>query len=177
MDRFTVSLEEELLSRFDAYIQDKGYQNRSEAVRDILRETLERQRMQSERPEGHCIASLSYVYNHHERELARRLTQAQHAHHDLTLSTLHVHLDHENCMEVTVLRGPAADVKRFADEICAETGVRHGKLNAVPVEIEGAHSHHGKGGRHYPDHNPAHDHQHGHSHPHPHQHLHSVPKS
>lgn len=168
MDRFTVSLEEELLARFDAYIQQKGYQNRSEAVRDILRETMETERLQAEKPEGHCIASLSYIYNHHERELARRLTQAQHAHHDLTLSTLHVHLDHENCMEVTVLRGPTAEVKRFAGEICAETGVRHGKLNAVPVEIKATHSHHSHG--HH-----AHDHHHGHDHAH--QHVHSVPKS
>jgi CopG family nickel-responsive transcriptional regulator len=170
MDRFTVSLEEELLERFDAYLQKRGYQNRSEAVRDILRATLEGERLEAEKPEGHCIASLSYIYNHHERELSRRLTQAQHAHHDLTLSTLHVHLDHENCMEVTVLRGPTAEVKRFADEICAETGVRHGKLNAVPVEIEGAHSHHTHKGH---QHGHGHDHDHGHTH----AHLHSIPKS
>ncbi|CAA6604120.1 putative nickel-responsive regulator [Rhodospirillaceae bacterium LM-1] len=171
MDRFTVSLEEELLERFDAFIQRKGYQNRSEAVRDILRDTLETERLKASKPEGHCIASLSYIYNHHERELARRLTQAQHAHHDLTLSTLHVHLDHENCMEVTVLRGPTADVKRFADEICAETGVRHGKLNAVPVSIEQTHSHHGQGEKGH------HAHAHDHAHSHAHQHVHSVPKS
>lgn len=170
MDRFTVSLEEELLDRFDAYIQAKGYQNRSEAVRDILRETLEREKLAAAEPEGFCIASLSYVYNHHERELARRMTEAHHAHHDLTLSTLHVHLDHENCMEVAVLRGPVRDVKRFAGEICAETGVRHGKLNAIPVEIEAAHSHHEQG-RHRPGHD--HDHDHGHHH----HHVHSVPKS
>ncbi|TAN52001.1 MAG: nickel-responsive transcriptional regulator NikR [Rhodospirillales bacterium] len=166
MDRFTVSLDEELLARFDDFIQRKGYQNRSEAVRDILRESLETERLEQGEAKGHCIASLSYIYNHHERELSRRLTQAQHAHHDLMLSTLHVHLDHENCMEVAVLRGPTAMVKRFADGICAETGVRHGKLNAVPVEIEGTHSHHHHG-----------RHTHDHAHAHDHQHLHSVPKS
>ncbi|MBF0356288.1 MAG: nickel-responsive transcriptional regulator NikR [Alphaproteobacteria bacterium] len=177
MDRFTVSLDEELLARFDDYVQRKGYQNRSEAVRDILRDRLEAERLQTGTGKGHCIASLSYIYNHHERELSRRLTQAQHAHHDLTLSTLHVHLDHENCMEVAVLRGPTSEVKRFADEICAETGVRHGKLNAVPVDLRMAHSHHSHGGHAHEAHDHGHGHKHGHEEPHAHQHLHSVPKS
>ncbi len=141
MDRFTISLEEDLLAQFDDYIRRRGYGNRSEAVRDILREKLEADRLDDERT-GHCVACLSYIYNHDERELSRRLTQASHAHHDLTLSTLHVHLDHENCMEVSILQGPTAEVWHFADSIIAETGVRHGKLTAVPVEVQGgAHVH------------------------------------
>ena len=155
MERFTVSLEGELLAQFDEYIQHRGYGNRSEAVRDILRGTLETQRL-TEDDSGHCIACLSYIYNHHERELSRRLTQASHAHHDLTRSTLHVHLDHENCMEVSVLQGPTEAVRRFADSITAETGVRHGKLNAVPVDMRVPHSH-----------------DQGHEHPH----VHSIPKT
>jgi CopG family nickel-responsive transcriptional regulator len=165
MDRFTVSLDEELLEQFDDYIRRRGYGNRSEAVRDILRQTLEAERLADEEG-GHCVACLSYIYNHHERELSRRLTQASHAHHDLTLSTLHVHLDHENCMEVSVLQGPTAAVRRFADTITAETGVRHGALNAVPVEMKMTDSHH----HHEED-------DHGQSHPHPHPHVHSSPKT
>jgi CopG family nickel-responsive transcriptional regulator len=147
MDRFTVSLEAELLAQFDEHIRQRGYGNRSEAVRDILRHVLEAKRLAEEG--GSCIACLSYVYNHHERELPRRLVQASHDHHDLTLSTLHVHLDHETCMEASILRGPTALVRRFADAVIAETGVRHGRLHAVPVETEA------------PD---------AHSHPHPHRH-------
>lgn len=162
MDRFTVSLDEELLSQFDDYIRRRGYQNRSEAVRDILRGKLEAERL-AEDESGHCVACLSYIYNHHERELSRRLTEASHAHHDLTLSTLHVHLDHENCMEVAILQGPTTAVRRFADGVTAETGVRHGKLNAVPVDRKGHHHHH-------------HDH-HDHDHDHGHDHVHSSPKT
>ncbi len=138
MDRFTVSLEEELLARFDAHIRDRGYANRSEAVRDILRRTLEAERLEAE--EGDCVACFSYVYDHGARELSRRLTETAHAHHGLTLSTLHVHLDHDTCMEAAILHGPAAEVRRYADAVAAETGVRHGSLNAVPVD--GAHPHH-----------------------------------
>lgn len=160
MDRFTVSLDTELLAQFDEYIRRKGYQNRSEAVRDVLRERLEAERLaEAEAAGGHCVACLSYIYNHHERELSRRLTEASHAHHDLTLSTLHVHLDHENCMEVTVLQGPTGSVRRFADALTAETGVRHGKLNAVPVDMKVDHHHH--------------HHHHHHDHPH----VHSSPKT
>lgn len=133
MDRFTVSLEEELLARFDAHIRRRGYVNRSEAVRDILRRTLEAERPEAE-AEGEYVACLSYVYDHHARELGRRLTETAHAHHGLTLSTLHVHLDHDTCMEAAILKGPAAEVRRYADAVAAETGVRHGMLNAVPAE-------------------------------------------
>lgn len=141
MDRFTVSLDQDLLAQFDGYIRRRGYGNRSEAVRDILRQTLEAERL-GDQEGGDCVACLSYVYNHHERELSRRLTQASHAHHDLLLSTLHVHLDHENCMEVSILQGATVAVRRFADAITAETGVRHGALNAVPVEIQTTDGHH-----------------------------------
>ncbi|OAN45277.1 nickel-responsive transcriptional regulator NikR [Magnetospirillum moscoviense] len=175
MDRFTVSLDEELLAQFDDYIRRRGYQNRSEAVRDILRQTLDSERL-TEDQGGDCVACLSYIYNHHERELSRRLTQASHDHHDLTLSTLHVHLDHENCMEVAILRGQTAEVRRFADAITAETGVRHGKLNAVPVETRVGHGHHHHGHDH---HSHGHDHGHGHDHDHGHAtpHVHSRPKT
>ena len=150
MERITISLDDELLAEFDRYMHQKGYSNRSEAIRDLVRERLERKRL-AEDQGGRCIACLSYIYNHHERELVRRLTDTQHASHDLVRSTLHVHLDHENCMEIAVLEGEVGAVRRFADTVMAETGVRHGKLSAVPVETRsaGKHSylHHAHGGQ------------------------------
>lgn len=140
MDRFTISLDERLATEFDRWIAQRGYANRSEAVRDLLRAELERSRL--ERAEArHCIACLSYVFNHHERELSERLTSLQHDHHDLTVSTMHAHLDHDNCLETVILRGEAAAVVRFADSVCAERGVRHGKLNLVSVELDAKRAH------------------------------------
>lgn len=152
MERFTISLDGELARAFDALIAERGYANRSEAVRDIIRAQLEAWRMKHGEAR-HCVANLSYVYNHHERELAERLTALQHDHHDLTVSTMHAHLDHENCFETTFLRGPSAAVKAFAEALMAERGVRHGKLNLVSVDIEQRHPHgykpHGHGSPHH----------------------------
>ncbi|GAB4175621.1 MAG: nickel-responsive transcriptional regulator NikR [Rhodocyclaceae bacterium] len=156
MERFTISLDEELAREFDRLIRSRGYGNRSEAVRDLLREKLEENRI--ERKEApYCVAALSYVYNHHERELAERLTSAQHAHHDLTVSSMHAHLDHDHCIETVILRGPTAAVRSFADAMMAERGVRHGALNLVPADLD-----------------PGRPHRHGPDHPY---HLHSRPKS
>ncbi len=136
----TISLDEELAKAFDALIAERGYRNRSEAIRDLLRAELERARGQDDGE--FCIAALSYVYNHHERELAERLTGIQHRRHDLTVSTLHAHLDHDNCLECAVLRGPSGDVRRFAESLVAERGVRHGSLNLISVEVaRGGHGH------------------------------------
>ncbi|CAG0910825.1 unnamed protein product [Cyprideis torosa] len=91
------------------------------------------------------MATLTYVYNHHERELASRLTQVQHEHHDLTMSTTHVHLDHDNCMETAVLRGTVEQVEDLANAIISQPGVRHGQLYLLPVQVEQhrhAHGHH-----------------------------------
>lgn len=141
MERFTISLNEDLAREFDRLIGDRGYRNRSEAVRDLLRGQLEESR-QARGEARHCVANLSYVYNHHERELAERLTAIAHEHHDLTVSTLHAHLDHEHCLESVILRGATLAVRAFADALMAERGVRHGKLNLVSVEAEeGRHSH------------------------------------
>ncbi len=140
MERITISLDEALAREFDALIARRGYRNRSEAMRDLLREHLETARRGAE--SGYCVANLSYVYNHHERDLAERLTSLQHAHHDLTVATMHAHLDHDNCLESVILRGPTASVRAFADALIAERGVRHGQVNVVSVEIENsAHAH------------------------------------
>jgi len=135
MDRFTISLNEDLADQYDELIRQKGYQNRSEAIRDMLRNALESARL--ERHEAlHCVASLSYVFNHHIRDLTERLTALQHAHHHLVLSSMHLHLDHDNCMETVILRGATSEVSQFANVLMAVREVRHGRLNVVPVELD-----------------------------------------
>jgi len=140
MERFTISLEEKLAEEFDAWIADRGYSNRSEAVRDLLRAELGRTLIANEKS-LHCIASLSYVFNHHERDLTERLADLQHDHHDLTVSAMHAHLDHDHCLETVILKGPTEAVQKLADAICAERGVHHGKLNLISVELHAPHSH------------------------------------
>lgn len=142
MGRFTISLDENLADAFDALIKERGYETRSEAVRDILRGHLQRS-VEKREVKGNCVANLSYVYNHHERELAERLTSIQHAHHDLTVSTMHAHLDHDQCIETVMLKGPVKRVREFAEQIIAERGVRHGILNLINVELGAAHTHDG----------------------------------
>jgi CopG family nickel-responsive transcriptional regulator len=140
MQRFTISLDEDLAQAFDQLIRSRGYTNRSEAIRDMLRHALEHTRLAREEA-LHCVASLSYVYNHHERQLAERLTAQQHHAHDLVVSTMHVHLDHDHCLETVILRGPTPEVRRFADALSAERGVRHGQLNLIPTEEGAVHPH------------------------------------
>lgn len=147
MDRFTISISEELASAFDAVIKERGYTSRSEAFRDILRTQLQH-RDERRNARGHCVASLSYVYNHHERALAERLAEIQHAHHELTVATMHAHLDHEQCLETVMLKGPVTVVRAFADALIAERGVRHGQLNVISVDLGEAHSHGGAVHRH-----------------------------
>lgn len=151
MDRFTISLDEDLATAFDELIKERGYSTRSEAVRDILRSHLQHSAEKRDR-RGSCVANLSYVYNHQERELAERLTRIQHAHHELTMSTMHAHLDHDQCIETVMLKGPAKRVRQFAEEIMAERGVRHGLLNLVNVNISAPHTHDGSTHRHLKPH-------------------------
>lgn len=134
MERFTISLDNQLSKQFDDLMRIRGYTNRSEAIRDLIREKLETERLKEEN-DGYCIATLSYIYDHHASDLASRITAAQHDHHDLTLSSMHVHMDHDNCLEVVILRGTTQRVKSFADFVMATRGIRHGKLHMVPVEI------------------------------------------
>jgi len=140
MERFTISLDEKLASEFDRLIRERGYLNRSEAVRDMLRGKLDTLRLEDQQA-PFCVASLSYVYNHHERDLAERLTELQHDHHDLVVASTHVHLDHDNCLETVMLRGKTDVVRRFADAMIAERGVRHGQINLVPVDEDAGHGH------------------------------------
>lgn len=135
MRRLTISIEDALADAFDALVRQRGYVNRSEAFRDLLRKDLEDARIR-ENKARHCVATLSYVYNHHERQLSSRLTAMQHDHHDVTVSSMHAHLDHDQCIETVILRGPTAKVMAFSQSVIAQTGVRHGRVNMIPVEID-----------------------------------------
>ncbi len=134
IDRFTISLDADLAKQFDAFLRAKGYANRSEGLRDLIREHLEKERLSTEK-KGHCVATLSYIYNHHQLHLAERLAELHHGQHNLTLATQHVHLDHDACLETLMLRGPVSAVAALAERIIAERGVRHGKLHMIPVRI------------------------------------------
>ncbi|ARQ01142.1 nickel-responsive transcriptional regulator NikR [Pseudorhodoplanes sinuspersici] len=132
MQRVTVTLDEDLLADLDALMEKRGYQNRSEAIRDLARAGLA-QAKEDEGGNGDCVAALVYVYDHAARDLAQRLVQNFHGHHDLSLATLHVHLNDESCLEVTTLKGHTREVRNFSDHIIAERGVRYGRLVMIPV--------------------------------------------
>jgi CopG family nickel-responsive transcriptional regulator len=142
MQRITLSIDDDLAATLDRHMKKHRYASRSEALRDILRDAEARERLAKAGDEGFCIATLAYVYDHETRELGRRITEAQHRHHDLQVATMHVHLDHDSCLEVAVLRGPATEVRALADETISQRGVRHGQLHLVPaVQKTGKHAH------------------------------------
>ena len=138
MERITMSIDEGLAKEFDQMIAERGYTSRSEAMRDLLRNELEAARLARD-AKTWCVASLSYVYDHHARNLSKRLAEAQHQHHDLVVSTMHVHLDHDHCLENVILKGQTAAVQAFANRTQAERGVRHARLNLVTVKAGDAH--------------------------------------
>jgi CopG family nickel-responsive transcriptional regulator len=151
MQRVTITLDDDLMADLDRIIAARGYQNRSEAIRDLARSGLEQAAVEVAGSRN-CVAALVYVYDYHSRELPKRLTQEFHDHHDLSQATLHVHLDHESCLEVTVLKGRGSEVQAFANHVIAERGVRHGHVVYVPAPDGMAHSH---------EHNHDHSHAHG----------------
>lgn len=138
--RFGVAMDNELLERFDAHIAEKGYATRSEALRDLVRNALVDAHLEDDGP---AVATLTLVYDHHVRELTERLTEMQHDLGERVVSTLHVHLDHDHCMEVIVMKGPAKVLQNAADRLLATKGVEHGKLvcTALPA-TDHAHHHH-----------------------------------
>ena len=137
MQRVTITIDDDLDAELERFMSRRGYENRSEAIRDLARAGLQQAAMEISGPRP-CVAALVYVYDHEARELPKRLTRDFHKHHDLAQATLHVHLDEESCMEVTVLKGQGSDVQHFADHIIAERGVRHGHVVYVPSESAGA---------------------------------------
>lgn len=124
--RFGVSIRSKLLRRFDDLIRQKGYVNRSEAIRDLIRKHLVEHEW--ELGDRETIGTLTIVYNHHVRELAERLDHFQHDHYESVISTMHIHLDEHNCLEVMVLRGKPVKIRSLADTIIGVKGVNHGQL-------------------------------------------------
>ena len=129
LTRFGVSLDEELLEPFDALCAVKGYSNRSEAIRDLIRKALVAEEWQQ--ADGQGAGTLTLVYDHHKNDLARRLTQMQHDEHDIIIATMHVHLDHHNWLEVLILKGEAARVRALADKLISCKGVKHGTFSGT----------------------------------------------
>lgn len=123
--RTGVSIEQDLLKDFDKLIAKRGYSNRSEALRDLIRDALVSEQVSDNKP---VVATLSMVYDHHRPALTEKLTQAQHHNHGNVLAATHVHLDDENCFEVILMKGPAGEVKHLADHMLSLRGVKHGKL-------------------------------------------------
>ncbi len=133
MQRVTITLDDALMAELDAIIAARGYQNRSEAIRDLARAGI-REAAEDIGQKRDCVAALVYTYDHAARQLAKRLTSAYHEHHELSLASLHIHLDQYTCLEVTVLRGKTDDVQHFGEHVIAERGVRHGKIVRMPME-------------------------------------------
>lgn len=126
LSRIGVAIDADLLEAFDRRIARKGYTNRSEAFRDMIRDDLAQER--AEDPATPVVGTVTLIYDHHVRLLSERLTEMQHQHHEAIVSTLHVHLSHHDCLEVLVVKGTAQDVGRIADMLIATKGVKHGKL-------------------------------------------------
>ena len=126
LSRIGVAIDSDLLDKFDRLIGQRGYTNRSEAFRDLIREELVEQTWES--PESQVVGTVTLVYDHHVRLLNEKLTSIQHDHHHAILSTLHVHLDHDHCLEVLVVRGKSAEVRKVADVLISTKGVKHGRL-------------------------------------------------
>jgi CopG family nickel-responsive transcriptional regulator len=127
--RFTVSVPQTLAKQLDRMTREKGYDNRSLAVADMIRDQLVEHRQNYG---DHDIAgTITLVYDHHKQHVQAALTDIQHDHHDVIISTLHVHLDHDNCLEVLAVRGKAGTIKKIADELIAAKGVKHGKLTVT----------------------------------------------
>lgn len=127
--RFGVSIDQKLLKRFDSIITEKGYVNRSEAIRDLIRDMLVTEDIAN--PDAESIGTLTLVYSHDVRELSEKLNEIQHHNHRIIVSTTHIHLDEHNCLEVLILRGRAKEVKLIADRLLAVKNVRHGKLTVT----------------------------------------------
>jgi len=126
--RFGVSVEEELLKSFDQLVNERGYATRSEALRDLMRDALVQSRVEAQ-PEGtEVLGSLTLVYDHHAHDLADKMAELQHDHHALVVSVLHVHISHDDCMEVIVLRGRAGEIRLLAESLLSLKGVKHGRL-------------------------------------------------
>jgi CopG family nickel-responsive transcriptional regulator len=134
LSRIGVAIDSGLLNKFDRLIAQRGYTSRSEAFRDLIRDELVEKTWES--PDSHVVGTVTLVYDHHVRLLNEKLIAIQHGFHRSILSTLHVHLDHDNCLEVLVVRGKAAEVRKVADALISTKGVKHGRLTITTSGAE-----------------------------------------
>lgn len=152
MQRITISIEDSLLAELDAFMARAGATNRSEALRDILRRALS-----PEAPaDAECLAVVTCTIDATIRDLARHVPQTRHAHHDRTIAALSVPVDHDAALDVSIMRGPVADVTRFANALFLERGVRHGAIALIPVQTEIETHDHGDAAGDAPPHRHAH---------------------
>jgi CopG family transcriptional regulator, nickel-responsive regulator len=143
MQRITITIDAELAREIDRVAQSRGYQNRSETVRDLVRTGISHSRTGQDAA-GQCVAGLVYVYDQAIRDLPKRLANAYQDQHDLSVATMRVALDHDTCMEVAVLKGMTREVEHFAQHVIAQRGVRHGRVVVIPAEIEAERHAHGE---------------------------------
>lgn len=158
ISRFGVSVENDLLKSYDRLIGEQGYENRSEALRDLMREALVKARLKQFAPDDEVLGTLTLVYDHHANDLSDKMSEVQHRNFELVVSLLHVHVSHDDCMEVIVLRGAAKQIREMANSLLSLKGVKHGELfvtvtSAKIIAADGKQSH-------------------AHSHPHTHEHRH-----
>ena len=149
LSRIGIALDSDLLKRFDRSIRGRGNTNRSEAFRDLIRDRLVTE--QTAAPDATVVGTITLIYDHHASGISEKLTEIQHAHHDLVVSTSHAHLDQESCLEVLIVHGRSATVAEFADRLIGLKGVQHGRLVMT-----------------VPAHSIAHSHENGHRHKHKH---------
>ena len=149
LSRIGIALDSDLLKRFDSSIEQRGYTNRSEAFRDLIRDRLVTEK--TAEPDSTVVGTVTLIYDHHAHGITEKLTEAQHAHHKLVVSTSHAHLDHDSCLEVLIVHGKSAQVTQFADLLIGFKGVQHGRLVMT-----------------VPAHAIEHPHEHGHKHSHKH---------
>jgi CopG family transcriptional regulator, nickel-responsive regulator len=134
LERFGVSMENDLVASFDKVLKKKGYQNRSEAIRDLVRNLLVEEDVKLGSKE--VIGTITIVYSHHVHDLSDTLNHIQHDHHALIISTVHVHLDEHNCLEVLIVKGKASEIKTISDRLISIKGVKHGKLTITATGKE-----------------------------------------
>jgi len=132
VERIGVSLDKELLSMFDKLIAKQGYQSRSEAIRDLVRQQLSSARLSN--PKAKAVAAVFLVYDHHSTRLMEKLTDLQHSHLLQTISSIHIHLDEHDCLEVIVLRGRVGEINKMAENIVSLKGVKLGRINLIATE-------------------------------------------
>ena len=149
LSRIGIALDSELLKRFDGSIQRRGYTNRSEAFRDLIRDRLVTE--QTAEPDATVVGTVTLIFDHHAHGVTEKLTEAQHAHHELVVSTSHAHLDLDSCLEVLIVHGKSAQVAQFADLLIGLKGVQHGRLVMSVPEHAIEHPH---------EHAPKHSHKH-----------------